>query len=240
MAAWNFHPVLFLYELLQNIVIFLFSPKPPRPGHKLYGPRVAIIGAGLSGISAAAHCVGHGSDVVIFEAGTRKNLGGIWSRVNPTSSLQIDSIMYRFHPSVQWHKKYPHRARILEEIELLWHRYHLEDRTRFETPVTSIKELKGHGPTSRWKVNDDDSYGSFDCVIAAIGTCGDPKMIHLPNQEDFQGAIAHSSNLEGVDVRGRNVVVIGGGASAIEALEYAVDKGAKHADIISRVSEAEV
>jgi cation diffusion facilitator CzcD-associated flavoprotein CzcO len=60
-------------------------------------------------------------------------------------------------------------------------------------------------------------------------------MIHLPKQEEFRGKIVHSSQLEGVDVRGKKVAIIGGGASAVEVLEYAVDQGAKHADILSRV-----
>ena len=118
--AYISHPISGLqnifYELFQNLVIFLFSPRPPRPHQHLNGPRVAVIGAGISGISAAAHCIGHGSDVVIYEAHSREHLGGIWSRVNSTSSLQIYSVMYRFHPSVQWHKAYPGRHRIQRKL----------------------------------------------------------------------------------------------------------------------------
>jgi hypothetical protein len=29
-------------------------------------------------------------------------VGGIWAKVNNVSSLQIRSLMYRFHPSVEW------------------------------------------------------------------------------------------------------------------------------------------
>lgn len=34
---------------------------------------------GITGVTSAAHCVGHGFDVVIFDAGTKEQLGGIWS-----------------------------------------------------------------------------------------------------------------------------------------------------------------
>lgn len=57
----------------------ILSPQPREPRAKLYRPRIAIIGAGLTGVSAAAHCVGHGFDVTIFEAGDEDSLGGIWS-----------------------------------------------------------------------------------------------------------------------------------------------------------------
>jgi NADPH-dependent 2,4-dienoyl-CoA reductase/sulfur reductase-like enzyme len=73
------HPFVFLYVLWQNLLNLLLSPNAPQPGAKLARPKIAIIGAGLTGVSAASHCVGHGFDVQIFEAGPKKNLGGIWS-----------------------------------------------------------------------------------------------------------------------------------------------------------------
>ena len=41
--------------------------------------KCSLIGAGLTGVSAASHCVGHGFDVYIFEAGDKNSVGGIWS-----------------------------------------------------------------------------------------------------------------------------------------------------------------
>jgi NADPH-dependent 2,4-dienoyl-CoA reductase/sulfur reductase-like enzyme len=74
-----FHPFAFIYQLIQWFLDKLLSPNPPQPGVKLGRPKIAIIGAGLTGVSAASHCVGHGFDVQIFEAGPREQLGGIWS-----------------------------------------------------------------------------------------------------------------------------------------------------------------
>jgi heterodisulfide reductase subunit A-like polyferredoxin len=74
-----FHPILFLYQLLQWILNTVIAPNPPPKNGELKRPKIAIIGAGLTGVSAAAHCVGHGFDVTIFEAGPRDRLGGIWS-----------------------------------------------------------------------------------------------------------------------------------------------------------------
>jgi hypothetical protein len=223
----------FVYEILQKLVVYLFSPRPAPSSLNRKGPRVAIVGAGISGVSAAAHCVGHGCDVVIFEKHPRKNLGGIWSRVNSTSSLQIYSIMYRFHPSIVWHKGYPNRQRILEEVEKLWKGYGLQSKTRFETAVTSIER----DSKQRWVINrGSKAEDVFDGVIVAIGTCGEPKMPSFPGSENFGGRILHSSELDGIDVSGKKVVVVGGGASAIEAVEYAVSGHAKMVDILARVS----
>jgi NADPH-dependent glutamate synthase beta subunit-like oxidoreductase len=68
-----------LYQLIQLAISLLFSPYPPPPRKNVDGPRIAIIGAGITGVSSAAHCIGHGAQPVIFEAGPREHLGGIWS-----------------------------------------------------------------------------------------------------------------------------------------------------------------
>ena len=223
----------FIYELIQSIVIWIFSP----PSHTLAakhnnGLRIAVIGAGLSGVSAAAHCAGHGADLTIFEARSEKYLGSIWARVNSTSSLQLYSVVYRFHPTVRWHKRYPSQGRILEEIRKLWYRYGLNQRTSFETPVHSVTLKDG-----RWVINgDSETFGTFDGIIAAVGTCGDPKLPHLPGEEAYKGRICHSSDLDCVDIEGKRAAIIGGGASAIEAVEFAIAKGAEQVDIVSRVS----
>jgi cation diffusion facilitator CzcD-associated flavoprotein CzcO len=108
----------------------------------------------------------------------------------------------------------------------------LQDKTHFDTPVRSVKRQG-----DQWVINDDpDTYGTFDGVVVAVGTCGDPKMPRLPKEEEYQGTICHSSELDRVQVEGKRVVIIGGSASAIEAVEYAIAKGAEQVDIVSRVS----
>ena len=77
------HPLLFLYQVVQWLISKVLSPAPPKAGDKLRRPKIAIIGAGITGITSAAHCVGHGFDVVIFEAGSEQDVGGIWSVSHP-------------------------------------------------------------------------------------------------------------------------------------------------------------
>lgn len=73
------HPNLWIYSLIQWVLDKLLSPIPPLPKATLGRPCIAIIGAGLTGVSSASHCVGHGFDVTLFEAGDEKSIGGIWS-----------------------------------------------------------------------------------------------------------------------------------------------------------------
>jgi NADPH-dependent 2,4-dienoyl-CoA reductase/sulfur reductase-like enzyme len=87
-------PFEFLYRLLQSLLSYIFSPQPPPPNAHLGHPKIAVIGAGLTGVSSAAHCVGHGFEVTIFEAGDRKSLGGIWAKVNNTSGkCEMSSVL---------------------------------------------------------------------------------------------------------------------------------------------------
>lgn len=139
--------------------------------------------------------------------------------------------MYRFHPSVSYNSAYPSQQEIREQIVALWKRYGLQKHTHFDTKVTSVKKAKD----GRWIINDDEAkYGRFDGIIASVGVCGDPKMVSLPGAEKFKGGIYHSSNLDGKDAKGKKVVIIGGGASAIEALEFAVKSEAAEIDVLSR------
>lgn len=137
--------------------------------------------------------------------------------------------MYRFHPSVQWKGGYPNRHQIVSQITDLWKRYGLDERTTFNTRVEKVyQDEKG-----RWIINNP-SLGRFDGIIAAVGTCGDVKMPHITGQEKFKGEIYHSSDLTGRDAKNKKLVIIGGGASAVEALEFAAHEEAAKTTILAR------
>lgn len=113
-------------------------------------------------------------------------------RVNNTSSLQIHSLMFRFHPSVKWERGYPDRQQIISQVRQLWERYGLDAKTKFNTKVDRVfKDENG-----RWIVNNTAN-GRFEGVIAAVGTCGEPKIPHMPGMENFKGPVYHSSDLTG-------------------------------------------
>lgn len=138
--------------------------------------------------------------------------------------------MYRFHPSVKWVAGYPDRQQIVSQITQLWKKYGLQERTKFNTPVKSTRQDR----YGRWIINDNPSLGTFDGILAAVGTCGDPKMPHMPHQEDFKGEILHSSKLDGKTASGKKVLIIGGGASAVEALEFVVHTDASTTTVLAR------
>ncbi|PIL34408.1 hypothetical protein GSI_03183 [Ganoderma sinense ZZ0214-1] len=258
----------FFYVLVQHLIIWLFKPHPP-PSPELpqqVNGRIAIIGAGLTGVSSAAHAIAHGFDVVIYEQ--TDQVGGIWAHVNKTSGLQLNSLLYRFHPGVLWSCTFPKRDEILHETRRIWEEYQLAPRTRLNTRVTSVKRVEGtgkrlsdpsadEGARSRWLINDGAD-GAFDAVVVTVGTCGAPKRIDIPGlpraEEDtseeggwreakhrggragevFEGEVLHSSELDRADLEGRTVIVVGSGASGVEAVETALSKGAEHCVMLAR------
>jgi hypothetical protein len=62
-------------------------------------------------------------------------IGGIWAHVNSTSGLQLNSILYRFHPAVLWSRGFPFRDEILSEITRIWKEYQLEPRTKLNVRI---------------------------------------------------------------------------------------------------------
>ncbi|PWY97602.1 FAD/NAD(P)-binding domain-containing protein [Testicularia cyperi] len=236
----SFHPfdvVSYFYQWVQIIIAYVFAPKLPSQ-HVAQKPlgHVAVIGAGVTGISTASHLIGHGFEVTIFDEA--EEIGGIWSRVNSTSGLQISSLMYRFHPAVKWTVGYPHRDEILHNTKKIWKMYELDRRTRLGTKVEKVTRHSsstnpkegGHG---RWIINGNESE-VFDGVVVSTGTCGKPKKMDLPGEEKFKGKIVHSSQLDGLDCKGKKVLIVGGGASGIEALELAMEQGADKPTILAR------
>jgi cation diffusion facilitator CzcD-associated flavoprotein CzcO len=79
----------------------------------------------------------------------------------------------------------------------------------------------------------------FDAVIVCVGTCGVPSKPDLPGIDNFRGPVLHSSELDGkkaqgVDWENKRVLVVGGGASAVEAVEAALDNGAHWSGVSAR------
>jgi cation diffusion facilitator CzcD-associated flavoprotein CzcO len=140
-------------------------------------------------------------------------------------------MMYRFHPSVQWTRGYPNKDQIVEQVTDLWKRYGLDSRTTFNTSVDKVSQDK-----EGRRIVNSKSNGYFDGVIAAVGTCGDPRTLRITNQHAFKGDVYHSSQLTGKEARGKNVAIIGGGASAVEALEFATNSHAEHTTILARAT----
>ncbi|KAK4465430.1 hypothetical protein QBC42DRAFT_248505 [Cladorrhinum samala] len=182
----------------------LSSPEPSAGAHRInFNPSIAIIGAGITGLTAAAHRIGHSfTNLTIFDSSSSR--GGIWNGV-PTStptSLQINTAIYRpsvpLTPSGSYSpdETLPKPQPILSQIRSVSERYDLPSKTRFNTKVEDI--YRDHD--GRWIINPS-RLGSFDGVICYVGSVGEPRVPRMPRLDGFHrsgaGQVWHSSKISG-------------------------------------------
>ena len=68
----------------------------------------------------------------------------------------------------------------------------------------------------------------------SVGTCGPRQIASILGSTKFNGEIYHSSRLDNIELRNKKLVIIGSGASAIEAADLGVANGAKEIVVLAR------
>lgn len=178
------------------------------------GIKVAVIGSGPSGLSFAGDMAKRGYDVTVFEA--LHEIGGVLKYGIPEFRLP--------------------NAVVDAEIESL-RRLGVKFMTNFIVGMTaSVEDLKAEGYR-----------GFYVCSGAGL-----PRFMNIPG-ENANGILSSNEyltrvNLMGADseeadtpvFRGKNVVVVGGGNTAMDSVRTARRLGAERAMIVYRRSEAEM
>jgi dimethylaniline monooxygenase (N-oxide forming) len=59
-------------------------------------------------------------------------------------------------------------------------------------------------------------------------------MVNFKGSDSLKGKILHSSQLDGADLEGKKLVIIGSGASGVEAAQLAVVKKAREVVVLAR------
>src|SRR3954469_2069636 len=109
------------------------------------GARIAVIGAGPSGLVAAKHALEAGFDVTVFEAGDA--LGGQWHTPAPDTGVwagmrtDTSRAMTAFSdfPAPGEHPLHPSADQIQAYLGAYAHAFGLERRIRFGTPVADVR-----------------------------------------------------------------------------------------------------
>lgn len=188
--------------------------------------RVAIVGAGLSGIMAAIRLrqTGH-QDVVIYEKAAR--LGGTWrDNSYPGVACDIPShfYSYSFAPNPEWSKQYSPGAEILAYVEDVARTHGVDSLIRFSEEVTACRFVDG-----RWQLQTSrDRHDTVDVLIVATGVTHHLNVPALPGLESFAGKAFHSARWDHEAlVDGRRVGVVGTGSSAVQLVSALVDRAYK-------------
>ncbi|MFF5259976.1 flavin-containing monooxygenase [Actinomadura viridis] len=197
---------------------------------------VVIIGAGISGISAAAELKAAGFGVTLFEK--NPDVGGTWwENRYPGCGVDTPSYVYSFsYFPRRWSTFYGKRAEVHEYVREVADAMGVVDLVRFETEVLSAVY---DAAAQRWRVTVRSADGTVEehvanAVISAVGQLNRPKVPRVPGADTFGGEQFHSARWpEGFDVTGRRVVVIGSGASAMQIVPAVADRVA-HLTVVQR------
>ena len=176
---------------------------------------VVVIGAGMSGLLAGIRLADAGISFTIIEK--NPDVGGTWYE-NRYPGCRVDVgnhfYSYSFEPDDGWTEFFAQQP----ELQAYFHRCMVEhgiaDRIRFDTEVTSARWDEA---SATWTVETSGGTLTADAVIGAVGQLNRPKLPDIPGRDSFEGVAMHSAQwVDGTDLAGKRVAVVGTGASAFQ------------------------
>ncbi|MGD9602294.1 MAG: flavin-containing monooxygenase [Gammaproteobacteria bacterium] len=189
-------------------------------------PRVAIIGAGMSGILAALEFRASGySDVTVYEKADR--LGGTW-RDNTYPGLTCDvpsqHYCYSFEPNPEWSRLFSPGSEIQAYLEGVAAKHHVTERIRFRKELATARFADG-----TWQLEfKDGTHVEADIVIAATGVLHHPLWPEIEGVGSFDGPAFHTARWDhSVSLQGKRIGIIGTGSTAIQIVPAIIDEVAR-------------
>jgi cation diffusion facilitator CzcD-associated flavoprotein CzcO len=179
--------------------------------------RVAILGAGVSGLCTGIQLLRAGvSSFTIFEKSER--VGGTWwDNQYPGAACDVPSHLYcySFEPNPDWTRKFSPQAEIQRYLARCAETYGLLPHIRFRTEVAGASFDERAGV---WRIRlANGEVVTANVLVSGVGQLNRPHVPDLPGLADFEGVTFHSARWNAAhDMTGRNVAVIGNGASAIQ------------------------
>lgn len=188
-----------------------------------YSPRVAIIGAGFSGIAAAVALTRQGiEDFVIFERSP--GLGGTWRHnTYPGAEVDLESHIYSYSfERYDWTRTHAGWHELLGYLHYVAHKWNLVPHMRFGEQV---EQVSWSDDTQEYTVRtaSQTDHGAFTSVVSAVGFLNTPaKPPFVREEHDFAGPICHTSEWrDDLDMAGKSVGVLGTGSSAVQVVTEA-------------------
>lgn len=201
---------------------------------------VVIVGAGISGISAAWHLQQRcpGKTYAILER--RADLGGTWDLFR-YPGIRSDSDMFtfgfRFKP---WRSAAPMASgeSIKAYIGEAARENHIDRHIRYRNRMVGAD---WSDTENRWTVTVDNDGERREITCSFLMACtgyynyDEGYSPVFPGSDDFQGTIVHPQHWpEGLDYQGKKIVVIGSGATAITLIPSLVKGGAGQVTMLQR------
>jgi cation diffusion facilitator CzcD-associated flavoprotein CzcO len=201
----------------------------------LRSPRVAIIGAGMSGVCMAVTLRRAGiTNITIYEKADA--VGGTWrDNTYPGLSCDVPSRFYQFTfaPKPDWSHLFSPGAEIRDYFTQVADDFGLTPAIRFGTEVVHAERIN-----DRWllRTSADDTQ-EVDFLISATGILHHPRYPSIPGLEDFAGSVFHSARWDhDVTLRGKRIAVVGTGSTGVQIVCGLAGKAA-HLQLFQRSAQ---
>ncbi|MDH6114884.1 cation diffusion facilitator CzcD-associated flavoprotein CzcO [Kitasatospora sp. MAP12-15] len=177
-----------------------------------------VVGAGFSGIGAAIRLRRAGfHDLLILEK--ESQLGGTWrENTYPGCACDVPSTLYSysFTPDTAWSRVFAGQREIHTYLRTTAERYRLDEVLRCGVQV---REARWDPTAGRWLIETSDGPYSAAVLVLATGPWHVPRRLDVPGIEEFDGPVLHTARWDdSLDLTGRRVAVVGGGASAVQVV----------------------
>jgi cation diffusion facilitator CzcD-associated flavoprotein CzcO len=176
--------------------------------------RVAIVGAGMSGLCMAAKLQDAGIDTfTVFEKADE--VGGTW-RDNTYPGLTCDVpsryYSYSFRPNPEWSRLMSPGPEIQAYFRQVATERGIRPHIRFGIDVTSARYRD-----RQWWIGTADGEEAFDILITATGFLRVPRYPDIPGLESFAGAMFHSARWDhSVTLPDKRIGLIGTGSTGVQ------------------------
>ncbi|ENH66025.1 Putative sterigmatocystin biosynthesis monooxygenase stcW [Fusarium oxysporum f. sp. cubense race 1] len=193
-----------------------FVPKPIR---------IVVIGAGISGIQFLKDATTRLPSVSITIYDKNSQEGGTWAENRyPGCACDIPSHAYQYswNPNPRWSRLYAEADEILEYLKSTVTKFNLRRYMQFSTTCTGAN---WDDKNSEWNVTlprntiPDEISVKCDVFIIAMGRLNNWKLPEIEGLDTFQGRVIHTADWpQGLDHHGKDIAVIGNGASSTQCL----------------------
>ena len=192
------------------------APHADRAATNTTDVEIAIIGAGFSGLGMAIALEQAGQrDYIVLERAD--DLGGTWrDNTYPGCACDIPSVLYSWSDAQnpRWSRAFAGQQEIWDYMREVVARHDIGPHLRLHHEATA---MRWDDERRRWEIETTGGTFTAEVVVSAAGALADPAIPDLPGLERFRGNAFHSARWDHAhDLEGREVAVIGTGASAIQ------------------------
>ncbi|XP_004688156.1 PREDICTED: dimethylaniline monooxygenase [N-oxide-forming] 5-like isoform X2 [Condylura cristata] len=197
------------------------------------GKRIAVIGAGVSGLGAIKNCLEVGLEPTCFEGSD--DIGGLWRYEekteggrpsiyrSATSNTSKEMTAYSDYPFPAHFPNYMHNSKLMEYLRMYVRHFHLLKHIRFQTRVCSVRRRPDFSCTGQWDVvveteGKQESH-VFDGIMVCTGIYSEPvlPLESFPGIKRFKGEYIHSWEYKSPEkFQGKRIVVVGIGNSGVD------------------------